>query len=295
MSRTIQEIYDEAVAERDRRLELQEFRSDSKLSVLNGILWVAAAAIHSFETLLDVFALDISKAINERINGTPDYYARLLLQYQKGDTLTVREDGLAFGYAQTDASKRIITQVAYQETTDDQTLDSRLVLKIASGEKGNLQAVPAHELAPIRAYLQRMKFAGTRLEVVSREGDVLIPRLTVFHDGAVPEAELYDDIEEQLRDYIVSVDFDAALYVTKIIDAIRRAEHVTDVYIDEKALPAQGVFLASYDSDGHLQPPERVERMAYTASGYLRESSRKGPEQELPAFREALILKVETP
>lgn len=84
MSRTLKEIYSEAVAERNRRLELTEFSSDSKMSVMNGILWVVAAVIYSFETLLDVFAVDISEVIDGRINGTPRYYARALLQYQQG-------------------------------------------------------------------------------------------------------------------------------------------------------------------------------------------------------------------
>ena len=128
MSRTIKEIYNEAVAERNRRLELAEFASDYKLSVMNGILWVVAAAIYSFETLLDVFAVDISEAINGRINGTPAYYANALLQYQQGDELTVREDGLAFGYPNVDETKRIITQVSYVESTDDRNLDSKLIL-----------------------------------------------------------------------------------------------------------------------------------------------------------------------
>ena len=109
MSRTIKDIYNEAVAERNKRLELSEFKSDSKMSVMNGILWVVAAVIYSFETLLDVFAVDITEAINGRINGTPNYYANALLQYQQGDELIVREDGLAFGYAAVDETKRIIT------------------------------------------------------------------------------------------------------------------------------------------------------------------------------------------
>lgn len=149
MSRTIKEIYNEAVKERDKRMELSEFASDSKLSVMNGILWVVAAVIYSFETLLDVFAVDISEAINGRINGTPNYYANALLQYQQGDELVVREDGLAFGYAQVDETKRIITQVSYSESTDDSNLDNKLILKIATGSKGNLEAIPAEELVPI--------------------------------------------------------------------------------------------------------------------------------------------------
>ena len=95
MSRTIKDIYNAAVTERNKRLELSELKSDSKMSVMNGILWVVAAVIYSFETLLDVFAVDITEAINGRINGTPNYYASALLQYQQGDELIVREDGLA--------------------------------------------------------------------------------------------------------------------------------------------------------------------------------------------------------
>ena len=50
MSRTIKDIYNEAVAERNKRLELSEFKSDSKMSVMNGILWVVAAVIYSLSS-----------------------------------------------------------------------------------------------------------------------------------------------------------------------------------------------------------------------------------------------------
>nr|DAP98387.1 MAG TPA: secretion system protein [Bacteriophage sp.] len=293
MSRTLDTIYKEAVAERNKRLELTEFSSDSKLSILNGITWVVAAVIYSFETILDVFAYDISETINKRINGTPDYYARALLQYQKGDELTVREDGLAFGYASVDESKRIITQVSYEESTDDVNLDSKLVLKVATGDKGNLSAIPADELVQIRTYLNRIKFAGTRIEVTSLPGDVLVPRLSVYWDGAVSEAEVYDNIEASLNEYMMNIDFNAGIYVSKVMAAIRSAEHVTDVWIDEEATPAQGVFLACYDIDGALKPMQKVARVQNTTSGYLRQSSGKDQEEGLPTFREALKLTVD--
>lgn len=293
MSRTLNAIYKEAVAERNKRLELTEFSSDSKLSILNGITWVVAAVIYSFETILDVFAYDISETINKRINGTPDYYARALLQYQKGDELTVREDGLAFGYASVDESKQIITQVSYEESTDDVNLDSKLVLKVATGDKGNLSAIPADELVQIRTYLNRIKFAGTRIEVTSLPGDVLVPRLSVYWDGAISEAEVYDNIEASLNEYMMNIDFNAGIYVSKVIAAIRSAEHVTDVWIDEEATPAQGVFLACYDTNGALKPLQKVARIQNTTSGYLRQSSGKDQEEGLPNFREALKLIVD--
>ncbi|KAA3691873.1 MULTISPECIES: hypothetical protein [Bacteroides] len=293
MSRTIKDIYTEAIAERNKRMELTEFNSDSKLSIMNGLTWVVAAIIHSFETLLDIFAVDISNTINNRINGTPVYYTNALLQYQKGDTLSVREDGLAFGYSNIDETKRMITQVSYTESVDDHNLDSKLVLKIATGEKGNLTAISKEELVPINSYINKIKFAGTRVEVVSYEGDVLVPMVTVFYDGAIPEAEIYTKIEDKLKLYIMNTPFDSSVYVSRIIEAIRSTEHVTDVYIDEKAVPEQGIFIATYDSDGHIGELKKIYRMVKTSSGFLKESSGNGEESALPTFRQAIKLLVE--
>ena len=293
MSRTIKDIYTEALQERSKRMELSEFDSDSKMSIMNGLTWTTATVIHSFETLLDVFAVDISNVINSRINGTPTYYANALLQYQKGDTLSVREDGLAFGYANIDESKRIITQVSYTESTDDSNLDSKLILKVATGDKGNLTAISREELVPIISYINKIKFAGTRVEVISHDGDVLIPHLTVYYDGAVPENEIYTNIEKKLKDYIMNIPFDSSVYVSKVIETIRSAEHITDVYIDEQAIPEQGVFIASYDSDGHIGELRKIYRMIKTSSGFLKESTGKGEEKELPTFRQSIKLVVE--
>lgn len=290
MARTIKQIYDEAVAERNKRLELSEFASDSKLSILNGITWTFAAVVFSFEVLLDIFSVDISNVINNRINGTPTYYINALKQYQKGDELLVREDGLAFGYAETDSTKQIVTQASYMESHNDVNLDNKLILKVATGDKGNLHAIDFEEVVMIQAYIDKIKFAGTRIEVTSQEGDVLIPRVSVYYDGAVMESEVYDLIEEQLNSYMQDIKFDSTIYVSDIIAAIRKAEHVTDVYIDTTATPQQGIFLAPYDSDGHITPTVRIGRMTHTSSGYLKQSSGKGEEADVPNFRKAIKL-----
>lgn len=290
MSRTIKDIYNEAIQERNKRLELKEFQSNSKVSIMNGITWAVAAVIHSFETLLDVFAIDISQVINQRVNGTPHYYVNALLQYQKGDELVVRKDGLAFGYADVDETKRIISQVSYTESTDNINLDSKLILKVARGTKGNLSALPSDELPPINSYINKLKFAGTRIEIISRDGDVLIPRVQVYYDGAVPEAEVYDSLEEKLNNYIMAIPFDSSIYTSKIVESLRSAEHVTDVYIDPTGIPEQGFFIASYDTDNHITKAKRIERVTQTNSGFLKQSTGKGEEKDLPNFREAIKL-----
>ena len=294
MSRTIKDIYNEAIRERNKRLELSEFSNDSKLSIMNGIAWFTAAMIFTFEAILDVFAIDISNTLNSRINGTPRYYANALLNYQKGDRIIVREDGLAFGYASDDPTKKIITQVSYSESSDEVNLDNKLLLKVATGQKGKLSEISPEDLAMITAYINQIKFAGTRIEVISRKGDVLIPRVSVYHDGAVMESALYDAIEEKLNEYVMNIDFDAGVYVSKVLETIKSVEHVTDVFIDMNTNPQQGIFLSCYDTDGNLQPPARIYRVSQTSSGYVRQSSGKGDEADLPGFRQSIKLILDT-
>ena len=292
MSRTLTEIYNEAVETRNKYLELTELTNDSKMSIINAFTWVTAAAIYSFETLLDVFTTDIAKTFTQRINGTSAYYANAMLKWQYGDDLIINDEGTAFHYATEDTTKRLITHVSYQEYYNEEFKDNILILKVASGEGRSLSQLSDEEL--IAAYLNQIKFAGVKCNVVSRRGDVLVPRLTVYYDGAITKEELYDNIDTALIDFIVNMKFDSLVYSQKIIDAIQKVEHVTDVHIDHEASVEQGIFIAQYNDNNELGPLTKIERKCYLASGYAKQSTQQDAESELPTFREAIVIKLET-
>ena len=292
MSRTLTEIYNEAVETRNKYLELTELTNDSKMSIINAFTWVTAAAIYSFETLLDVFTTDIAKTFTQRINGTSAYYANAMLKWQYGDDLIINDEGTAFHYATEDTTKRLITHVSYQEYYNEEFKDNILILKVASGEGRSLSQLSDEELIAARAYLNQIKFAGVKCNVVSRRGDVLVPRLTVYYDGAITKEELYDNIDTALIDFIVNMKFDSLVYSQKIIDAIQKVEHVTDVHIDHEASVEQGIFIAQYNDNNELGPLTKIERKCYLASGYAKQSTQQDAESELPTFREAIVIKL---
>lgn len=293
MARTLSTIYNEIVAAKDKNLNLTEYKSDSKVSIMNAIIWIVAASIYTFETILDSYTVDISNVIKDRINGTPSYYVNALLKYQNGDTLKVREDGLGFGYETVDETKRIITQASYQEDTNEQSLDTKLILKVAKGESGSLEPLTSDELIMAKAYINQIKFAGTNIEVVSNKGDILIPRLTVYYDGAITEEAMRTNIDNALYSYIMETKFNSAIYTSSIVQCLKSTEHVTDVYIDTSTTPVQGVYLVSYATDGSHTSPTLIGRMAYASSGFLRESSKDGDEATIPNFRESIVLKID--
>lgn len=306
MARSLTEIYTEAKKTRNKYLELTELENDSKMSILDSFTWVTSACIWVFENILDTFKVDLVRELQNRINGTPPYYANALLKYQSGDSLVINDTGTQFSYSNIDETKRIISKVSYSEYSSDGFYDKILLLKVATGNAGSYKQIEDKEMLAIRAYVDQIKFAGTSVNVVSRNGDVLIPRVTVYWDGAVDADEVYGGIEKSLNDFITNVDFDGAVYVQKVIDAIQKAEHVVDVYVDDKSSDLQGIFVAQYNDDNLLivtkQDEEgnpvsyekRVERMFIPNSGYIRQSSKTGLEENLQTWREAITLKLES-
>ena len=95
MSRSISQIYAEAVAKRNNYLQISSLnsgRSEAKLSVINILTYIMAALIYSYEILLDVFQVQIANLIAKRINGTGPYYAQMALYFQYNpDTETMDE------------------------------------------------------------------------------------------------------------------------------------------------------------------------------------------------------------
>lgn len=306
MARTLTEIYTSAKECRNQYLELTEFENSSKMSIIDAFTWVVSACIWTFENILDVFQVDVAKDLRNRINGTPSYYANALLKYQSGDDLIMNEDGTIFSYPNIDNDKRIITKVSYSEVQEDGFYDKKLILKIATGQPGSYNRVSADELTKIRAYAQQISFAGTHLNVVSRKGDIIIPRVTVYHDGAIGEEELYNNIENALNDFINNLSFDGVVYAQKIIDAIQKAEHVVDVFINSDSSDTQGIFVVQYDDDDNLIPiqvNEEGEVISYESkvlrsfspnSGYIKQSSGAGDEVNFQTWREAITLQIES-
>ena len=256
MARTLTEIYTQAKETREEYLGSTGISNSSKMSIMDMFTWITSSCIWVFENLLDTFQIDIASDLQNRVNGTPAYYASALMKYQHGDSLQVNSDGTAFVYPTIDETKRIITRVGYAEHSTEGFHDKYLVLKTAKGTPGAFSPIDDDELLAVRSYVNQIKFAGTDVKVVSRKGDVLIPRLTVFYDGAVEANVVYDNIEKSLNKFIANVDFDGVVYVQKIIDAIQSTENVVDVYIDTSTSDQQGVFVAQYDDNNLLVPTQ---------------------------------------
>lgn len=281
--RTISQIYSEAVNTRNNYLQLTELnsgRSNSKLSIINLLTYVMAVCIHTYETIIDLFQVRLSQVLNGRINGTPDWYVRMakLFQYnsvtEAGDEMIFNEDTLKIEYVNTNTSKRIVEQAAYQ--TNDK--EDALTLKVCKANDSTAEinsGIPYlpltnQELTAFKHYIERIKFVGANVNSESLPGDILkivadTDNPIFYNDSYVTASQALLAIQKSLIDFVNSREFNGLLYYQAVLDVIRKTDNIVDVSNNIK------IYISSYDatSKEYMEPKELKNRMRLK-SGYIR-------------------------
>lgn len=231
MARDITEIYDEIIATKNSRQELSGLNSTSNVSIYKLWAYVVSVAIYTHEVLWDLLQLELDENLNNRINGTPEWYGQKSLEYQDGDELVVDPVTYAAVYQPVIEGNRIITRASFSENLEDGVL--KLNLKVAKGDVGALEPITDDELIRFTSYIEEIKFAGTAIDIVSLDAnEVNFQNVTVYYDGTRPQDDVKSDIYSSMNQYLIDMPFDGLFYVQKFVDSIQSVESVTDVYID---------------------------------------------------------------
>jgi hypothetical protein len=264
MARSVSEIQAEIIRYKDSVPELKALSSRSATAVWRLWVFIMAVAHYAHELYFDLFRDEINETLNKRIQGTAEWYAQKAIEYQEGADLKVISGGTQLGYEPVQVSQRIVTRAAYREEPET----GRLVLKLAQGDVDNLSKLDGTQVLRINKYFERIKFAGTNLAISSLDPDLLIPNMTVYHDGILGSTDIFSQVQLAIEEFIQNIPFDAVFYVTKFVDAIQQVEHVTDVKINS-------ITIRSFE-DINNPLEEVVVRKKILDSGYLKASPEIG-------------------
>lgn len=257
MSRSISQIYSEAVYNRNNYMQVTEMdsgilNSRSKMSIINLFTYVMAVMIYTYETILDVFEVNIARLLSQRINGTPEYYALIAKKYQYDkaneapDELYFDEDALKVRYRQIDTSHQIITQSAWEyniiNTTNNNgeevAVRNGIVLKVCKDsesvdtESGAVyEPLSNYEMTGFRTYINQVKFLGAKISCISTYGDILtISNCNIkFNKDYITAAQAFENVKAALINYAQNIGYNGYIYYQAIIDAIQSAEYILDI------------------------------------------------------------------
>lgn len=254
MARSISTIQAAIAAERQAHAELAGLTSPSATSIYGLLEYVQAASCWALETLWDRFRADVDTTIAAAPAGTPGWYAARALEFQLGDTLTILPTGKP-GYASGTTGAKIVTRATAKE--NDQT--GKLFIKVAKDgpAAGTLAALSNAELVQVQGYFARLRFVGTRLEVVSRDADRLRVVASIYYDPLLDVPTLQAAVVAAIQGYLAALAFDGFVYLTKLEDAIQAVPGVQDVQ------------LVAVSARTGTAAPVSITRAYETAAGYI--------------------------
>ena len=237
MARTIQQIYDEIITEKETFASLNGLlpdgtRYDNLLSELSSasqvaswrlFVYIVAVGHWVLETFFDAFVVDVKEIAARAIPGTLRWYAERAKEFQLGDTLEVIEDKAT--YAVIDETKQIVTNASATENS------GLVFIKVAKTVTNVLVALDAGELTQFDAYMHDIKFAGVFLNISSLNADALLAIMEVVYDPILDPLIVQANVIAAINTYISNLPFDANLKRIALVDQIQEVEGIIDVII----------------------------------------------------------------
>lgn len=254
-SRTIKEIYDEIIAEKQTFSSLdvllpnpdtsQTFLNDlttaSKVAVWRLILWVTAFAIWTTEQIYEAHTTEINATAEAMIPGTLRWYVEEAKKFQYGYDLEWI-DG-KYQYSDTTSPEAIASQIVTQAAAVESAGD--VIIKVATGIVGSFAPLSTAQFLSFQEYMGQKQFAGTVIIFINQSADDLKLAYTIYYDPLVIEldsstpqrAKLISDgtyvVEEAITNHIQGLPFNSKLRIVELTDAIQDAEGVLNVVANE--------------------------------------------------------------
>jgi hypothetical protein len=248
---TQQEIFDDIQQEKQSRAELSSLNTVSAVSITIGWQYVTSVILAKFKKFLDLFYLEIEAKAKAAQSGTREWYVQKAKEFQYGDTLQVINNIAT--YAVIDTEKQIIAAASITKPVNG--ISTLKVAKLVSAE---LQRLSDDEFTSFKSYIDRIMFAGSAIEVISVESDLLRIYGSVYYDALYTPDVVKDAVIIAIEEYVKNIDFDGVIKVSEISNTIQRVEGVTDVVITGvQAIPDGG-------------SPVPVPRTYTTSSGYCK-------------------------
>ena len=262
---TTEEIYDQIITEKNTvtsldwlptaqenaQTLLSDLDTESSVSVFRLWVWITAFAHYLQLNRWDTYLLKLTAYAKTVPVGTADWYIRKAYEFQLGDELVVTN--YQAGYALIDPLKQIIKRAAITLTSNE------AVLKVAKEVSGVVTPLSPVELDSFISYISSIKFAGSRINVLSAQKDLLKIRVQVYKKATADSTTVHDAVKQSINTYLTALDFvTGALIVNKLIDAMQSVQGVDDVFIELiEAKPNAGTYTAvvrKYDtSSGYIE------------------------------------------
>ncbi|WP_394749472.1 hypothetical protein [Spongiimicrobium salis] len=244
-SPSIQQIKNNILAEKDNFESLNGLDSTSNVALYRLWAFVIATVMYVLYEFLRVFTIEMDQRISEQKLFTTLWFRSIALDYRHGHPLL--ENGINFyndeGYtAEEIANAMIVARSAVVELE----IDNRniLFIKVAKETDGELEKLSAEELQGLREYFERIKPAGTKLQLLSERADDLRLTIDFYYDplvltsqGVRIDGTNNTPVQDAIREYLKNLRFNGEFNISQLEGILRALEGCAnrDAYVEAAA------------------------------------------------------------
>lgn len=268
MARSIQDIQQEMLRAKDNEPALAELNSTSKVAVWRLWIYITAFVIHTLERIFDQHKKEVAEALSEQKPHTPRWYRNMALAFQYGFDLIPDTDKFN-NTGKTEDEIENSKIVKYSAVTESET-ESRLIVKIATEQGGELQPISTGQKASFDAYMQEIRDAGVKITTINYLPDILKLQMEIYRDPLVLDENGMSiltgekPVEKAIKEYLKQLPFNGELVLAHLVDALQKVEGVRIPHI----ILAESKWIdASVNDYGIFQ---RIEVKQLPISGYYK-------------------------
>ncbi len=263
MARTLQQVYNQIVAQKNAEASLAGLNSPSNAAIYNLWMWLTAAAIVLLEQVLDIYKSDIESKISRAGVGTLPWVRDRILEFQTGYNATYANGVIS--YAVIDTTAQIVSRCSVTQAPD-----KVVQIKVATGEPP--QKLSTDQLNEIQYYGSYIEFAGTQVAISSGNPDMLYVNAQIFYNGQLDPSAVQVNVVAAMNTYCQMLstvqNFNGSIILDAITDALQSAVGVRYIKMNEIGIRADGTPFSGrtilYSLTSGIDIP-----ISDTVSGYL--------------------------
>ena len=268
MARTIEQINNEIIKAKESEPALAGLTSTSKVAIWRLWAYITAFVIWTLEKIFDEHKKEVSEALSEQKPHTARWYRNKALAFQYGFDLRSETDL----FDNTGKSKEEIENskiIKYSAVTEVET-ESRLIVKIATEQSGELQPISQGQKASFDAYINEIRDAGVRITTINYLPDILKLQMKIYRDPLVLDENGQSiltgekPVEKAIKEYFKKLPFNGELVLAHLVDSLQQVEGVKIPHI----ILAESKWIdAETNGYGNFQP---IEVKTIPISGYFK-------------------------
>jgi hypothetical protein len=169
-------------------------------SIENILFYIISYIIYIREKAHELWQSDVEATALETRYGTKQWWHKMALAWQKGDSITVHDDG-QLEYETTDTTKQINKYCAV-------IAEGRSVyIRVAKANGDDLVALSDDEVLEFQSYIDEVKPLGIRAIGQSYEASKISISATIYYDPQQDKSIIESNIKTAINSYLKSIVF----------------------------------------------------------------------------------------